>query len=77
MAGLNLKISQVIEKQEEKTKGLKGAYKGEVTMMHLDSKLGRDKNEGVTNSGRNCGVNGLESQILPRRCWNRKKYQNG
>lgn len=73
MVGCNLWMSQVIEKQEERSEGLKGAYKGEVTMMDLDSKLGRNESEGVTNSGRNCRVNGLESQILPRRCWNRKK----
>lgn len=35
MVGLNLRISQVIEKQEERTKGFKSAYKGEVIMMAL------------------------------------------
>lgn len=38
---MGLRISQVNEKQEERTKGCKGAYKGQITVMDLDPKTGK------------------------------------
>lgn len=37
--------------------------------MDLDPKLGRKRSEGVIDSGKNGRVNGLGSQIMPRKCW--------
>lgn len=41
IVGLDLRISQVSEKQEARTKGRVGACKGEIPVMDLDPKTGK------------------------------------
>lgn len=66
----NLRICQVSKKQEERIKEVKVACKGDVTVMDLYPKLGSKESEGVINNRKNCRINGLESQIMPRGCGN-------
>lgn len=62
-------IFQVSKKQEERTKGVKGAFcKAEFTVMDLDHKLDKKGSACVTDSVEI--ANGLGNQIMPRRCWN-------